>query len=238
MSVPVLTIVRNAMKGIGALGSGEQIKPADAADVTDALNLILDDWGADPQASVAEVYSSFATTPSLNPHTIGPTGTWVLPVRPARIDGLAWQVGVGIYESITVHTDPEWWLGQTVLNPGTLTQAFYNPTVPNGELYFTGLPSGATTVRVMTRTALAAVLQTATINLAPGYQTALELTLMEAIVDLFHLTLTPNQISRAGKARARIFANNLHIPSLSSAGLGLPGTEGRGRWDYRTGTWS
>lgn len=234
--VPALTIIRNALKGIGALGSGETIKPQDAADVCDAMNLILDDWGADAQASIAEVFTNFATTPSLNPHTIGPTGTWVLPVRPVKIDGLAWQVATGIYQPITVHDDPGWWLTQTVLNPGLLTQAFYNPTVPNGELYFTGLPSSATTVRVMTRTALAAVAQTASINLAPGYQSALELTLMEAIVDLFHLTLTPLQISRAGKARARIFANNLRVRSLSTAGLGLPGSCG-GWWDYRTGSW-
>jgi len=234
--VPALTIIRNAMKGIGALGSGETMKASDAADVCDAMNLILDDWGADPQASVAEVFSTFVTTPSLNPHTIGPTGTWVLPVRPAHIDGLAWQVGVGMFSPITVHDDPGWWLGQSVLNPGLLTQAFYNPSVPNGELYFTGLPASATTVRVMTRTALAAVLQTASINLAPGYQSALELTLMEAIVDLFHLTLTANQVARAGKARARIFANNLVVPSLSTVGLGLPGTRGSW-WDYRTGSW-
>lgn len=235
--VPVLTIVTHALKGIGAYGPGEPIKPADAADVLDAVNLILDDWGADAQASWAEVFTNFATTPSLNPHTIGPTGTWVLPVRPVTIDGLAWQVATGIYAPITVHDDPGWWLTQTVLNPGLLTQAFYSPDLPNGSLYFTGLPSSATTVRVMTRTALAAVALTASINLAPGYQSALELTTMEAIVDDFHLTLTEKQIQRAGKARSRIFANNLRVPSLSTAGLGLPGTCGGGWWDYRIGGW-
>lgn len=232
MAVPVLTLIAHALKGISVYGPGEPIKPADAADVLDALNLIFDDWGADPQASVAEVFTTFVTTPALNPHTIGPTGTWVLPVRPVKIDGLA--VG-GV--SITVHDDPGWWLTQSVLSPGPLSGAFYNPGLPNGSLYFAGLPAAATSVVVMTRTALAAVALTASINLAPGYQSAIELTLMEAIADLFHATLTPNQIARAGKARARIFANNLRVPSLSTAGLGLPGMNG-GTWDYRTGTWS
>jgi hypothetical protein len=59
---------------------------------------------------------------------------------------------------------------------------------------------------------------------------------MEAVVDAFHATLTEKQIQRAGKARGRIWNNNLRIPSLSTRGLALPGTCG-GRWDYRTGTW-
>jgi hypothetical protein len=225
-AVPVLTICRNALKGLSVLGSGETMKPADASDVLDALNLILDDWGANPSASYAEVFTTFATTPALNPHTIGPTGTWVLPVRPVKIDGLS---SGGI--AIPVHTDPGWWLQQSPLTSAPLMGAFYNPDVPNGSLYFSGLPSAATSVTLMTRTALAAVLLTASMNLAPGYQNALELTLMEAIVDLFHATLTPNQIARAGKARALIFSNNLRVPSLSVRGLGLPGMRGSGGSD-------
>ena len=236
MPIPVATIIRNALVGITAYAPGEPIKPADAADVLGELNLILDDWGADPQASVAEVFSTFATTPSLQPHTIGPSGVWVLPVRPVTIDGLAYEATTGVWLPIRVHDDPGWWLTQTVLSPGLLTDAFYNPAVPNGALYFTGLPSGATNVRVMTRTALAAVLQTASISLAPGYQSAIQLTLMEAIADLFNKTLTPSQIRRAGIARGRIFANNLRVPSLSTAGLGLPGMS-QGQWDARTGSW-
>lgn len=236
MAVPVLTLITRALKGLSVYGPGEPIRQNDAADVLDALNLILDDWGADPQASVAEVVTTFLTT-GVNPQTIGPTGHWVLPVRPVAIDSLVWVVAAGIYSPITVHTDPRWWNAQTVLNPGTLTDAFYNPELPNGSLYFSGVPASGTSVRVMTRTALAAVAQTASLTLAAGYQNALELTLMEAIADSFHVTLTERQIARAGKARGLIFGNNLRVPTLSCAGQGVPSVS-CGRWDYRTGTWS
>lgn len=236
MAVPVLTLVTHALTGLSVYGPGDAISDADAGDVLDALNLILDDWGADPQASVAEVFTTFATT-GVNPQTIGPTGHWVLPVRPAAIDALSWVVGTGIYSPITIHTDPRWWNAQTVLNPGTLTDAFYSADLPNGSLYFSGVPASGTNVRVMTRTALAAVALTASLTLAPGYQSALELTVMEAIADLFGATLSENQVRRAGIARGRIFAANLRVPTLSTRGLGLPGVS-RGRWDWRTGTWA
>lgn len=235
MVVPVLTVIRNVLQGLSVLGPHEAIKAADAITVLDALNTVLDDWNADGQASVAEVFTEFATTPALNPHTIGPTGTWVLPVRPVTIDGLAYEASSGVWVEIDVHHDAQWWLTQSVLDPGTLTDAYYAPDLPNGSLYFSGLPAAATTVRVMTRTVLASVLSTQSLTLAPGYKSALELTLMEAIADAFHATLTASQSQRAGKARARIFANNLRVRSLSLAGQAVPTASG-GRWDYRTGT--
>jgi hypothetical protein len=237
MSVPVLTIVGNALKGHNVYAPGEPIKHADAQDVLSALNQILDDWNADGQASIAEVFTTFATTPSLQPHTIGPTGVWVLPVRPVTIDGAALESSPGIWTPIGVHLDPHWWLEQTLVTGASVSDLYYAPTVPNGEIYFTGVPGSALNVTLMTRTTLAAVLLTQSLTLAPGYESALTLTLMEAIADLFHATASASLATRAGKARARIWKNNLRIPSLSAAGLGLPGMQG-GRFDARTGTWS
>jgi hypothetical protein len=143
----------------------------------------------------------------------------------------------GSYTPITVHDDPQWWMAQQATpGSGGLTSAYYSPDLPNGSLYFATTPGGAYAALLLTRWMFGAVLQTASLVLAPGYKTALQLTVMEAVADAFHATLTDKQIQRAGKARARIFGNNLRVPILSAAGLGLPGTSGA-RWDYRTGTW-
>lgn len=236
MAVPVATIISHVLvNGLAVYASGEPIKPADALTVFEAITLVLDDWSADPQTSVAGVFTPFTTTPLLQPHTIGPTGVWVLPVRPVKIDGAALSLGGGIWTPIRVHHDPQWWLAQSIVPSATTNSAYYAPDVPNGSLYFAGIPQAAVSVQLLTRWAVGAAIQTSSLILPPGYQSALEYTVMERVVDGFHAVLTPNQIRLAGLARARIFGNNLRVPTLRARGQGVPGLS-RGAWDYRTGT--
>ena len=239
MSVAVQTIIGHVLvNGLAVYAPGESIKAVDAVTVLEAINTVLDDWSAEAKTSVAGVITTFTTTPALQPHTIGPTGTWVLPMRPVHVDGASIAFTTGLYSTLWVHDDPLWWMAQSTAGvTGSLTEAYYSPDLPNGSFYFAQIPGGAYSVRILTRYTLGSVIQTASLVLAPGYQSALELTVMEAMADAFHATLTPNQITRAGKARARAFGNNLRVPSLSALGLGLPGMRPR-RWDYRTGTWN
>jgi hypothetical protein len=231
VSVPVLTILTNALDGHNVYGPGEPVKAADAAYCLGQLNLILDDWNADGQSSLAEVFTEFVTTASLQPHTIGPTGVWVLPVRPVAIAGAALLAGTSDWTPIAVTMDPQAWQRRGALGT-SLTWAYYAATVPNGEIYFDGIPAGGETVRLMTRTVLASVLIGQALTLAPGYESALTLTLQEKIAGAFHATVSADLTRDAGKARARIWANNLRIPSLSVAGLGLPGLRGDGRAQF------
>lgn len=235
MAVAVLQIIKNALAVHNVYSSvGEAIKPADVVYVLGQLNTIFDDWNADGQTSVAGVISPFITT-GVQPVTIGPTGTWVLPVRPVKIDGATIAFATGINTPLTVHDDPQWWIRQPQPALGSMVDAYYSPGEPNGSFYFANLPAAGLTVQLLTRRTLAAVLSTDTLVLAPGYQSALELTLAEAIADAFHATVSASLATRAGKARARAWKNNLRVPTLSTAGLGLPGSSG-GWWDYRTGT--
>jgi hypothetical protein len=221
MSVPVATLVSHVLvNGLAVYAPGEPIKPADALTVLDAINTVLDDWNADTQAHYAETFPVY-TFSGTNPQTIGPTGTWVTAARPVAIAGVAVDVssGGGTYQPIYTTSDPRWWEPQP-----SATGAYYAADEPNGSLYFSAPPAAGTNIRLMMRTTLGPVLLTDVMTLPQGYQSALELTVMEAVVDAFHATLTPSQIQRAGKARGRIWANNLRIPSLSTRGLGLPGS--------------
>lgn len=224
MSVPVQTIIAHVLvNGLVVYAPSEPIRQSDAQTVLDAINLVLDDWNADTQASYAETFTVYVTT-GINPQTIGPTGTWVTPARPVTIDGLAWDIGSGDYQRLYVTNDPTWWNAQR-LNAGAFSGAFYSADEPNGSLSFNNSPPAAgVNVRIMQRTTLGPVVQTGVMVLPPGYQSALEFTVMERVVDAFHATLTANQIRLAGIARGRIWTNNLRVPTLSARGQGLPGT--------------
>lgn len=235
MAVAVASIIATALAGHNIYAAGEPIKPADAELCRVWLNLILDAWAGDRQTSIADVFTSFTTTPTLQPHTIGPTGTWVLPVRPAQITGAALSLGNGQWQPITVHDDPDWWDVRTPLAGGPITDLYYSADEPNGSIYFDGIPAAASTVRIRTPWAQGAVIATQVINLAPGGELALTLTLQEAIAEPFHVTVSASLERRAGQARGKYFAKNLRNPTLTARGQGLGGHFGA-RWDYRTGT--
>ena len=235
MATPVATIIANALAGHNIYLPGEAIKPAAAETCRVLLNQIIDSWNADAGASVAEVFTPFATTAALQPHTIGPTGVWVLPVRPVAIDGAAVYLGASQWAEVIVHDDPAWWNTRSPIAGAPISDLYYSADLPNGAIYLDGIPSGVSTVRLMTRTALGALLLTQSINLAPGGELALTLSLQEAIAEPFHATITPALERRAGAARGKYFKNNLRIPTLTARGQGAPGLGGA-RWDYRTGT--
>jgi hypothetical protein len=235
MAVAVATIIANALAGHNIYLPGEPVPPAAAETCRSLLNQIIDSWNADAGASVAEVFTPFPTTPNLQPHTIGPTGVWVLPVRPVAIDAAACALGNGQWQDITVHDDGAWWNSRAPIAGAPITDLYYSADLPNGSIYLDGIPTGVSTVRLMTRTVLSAVLLTQSITLAPGGELALTLTLQEAIAEPFHATITPALERRAGQARGTYFKNNLRIPTLTACGQGAPGLRG-GSWDYRTGT--
>jgi len=231
----VLDLVTHALTGLNITAAGEPIKVADAALALFWLNTILDDWSLDPQASYVSPFAVFVAT-GVNPQTIGPSGDWVLPARPPAIVGLAVDDGGTTYREIGVTDDPRWWAAQSSSATGFPQGAYYEATEPNGSLYFNSLAAAATNVRVQLRTAFARVALTDPFTLPQGYESALTLTLMEAIAEPFHATVSASLARRAGQARGLIFTKNLRVPTLSAAGQGLPGLDA-GAWDARTGAW-
>lgn len=231
----VLGVISNALFGLNLYNASEPIKQPDAALCLFWLNLIFDDWNLDPQASYAAPFTVFAST-GANPETIGPSGGWTLPARPPAIQGVAVDIGSGLYRNIFVTDDPRWWAAQSTSLAGSPCGAYYEASEPNGNLYFAGIPAAATNIRLLLRTTFGRVALTDVLVLPPGYESALTLTLMEAIAEPLHATVSASLTARAGKARGLIFSKNLRVPSLSVRGLGLPGVS-RDWWDYRTGTW-
>ena len=234
MAVAVQTLVENCLVGLGIYQPGDSISSADSDFCRREFNKILEDANTEKAMSWSVVFSTFTFTPALQPHTIGPSGaTWTLAVRPVSLDAARLSMGSGVTRKITVR-DAAWWNDQAfkTLTSSTPTDVYYAADVPLGKAYFWPVPTAATSVTLMTRSTVTAVLLTDSLDLPPGYQSAFELLIQEAISEPFGRELSAAKKLRLGEARARIRNNNLSIPSLITGQLGLPVSSGA--WDYRT----
>ncbi|HYC00464.1 MAG TPA: hypothetical protein VEC57_15105 [Candidatus Limnocylindrales bacterium] len=202
----------------------------------DTLNRLLDLWNAKGQGPYAELFSTFTLTPSLSPHTIGPsTATWPLAKRPKAILSASLIVS-SVYSPITVR-DAQWYaaLPSPAQTGAIVTDVFYNPTTVNGSLYFWPVPTTAYQVRLQTKGILAALALEDAFTLPEGYEEALRLTVAERLAPSFGVALTAETVQHARDARSTVFGNNDTAPRLATADAGIPGACVGADYDYRRG---
>jgi hypothetical protein len=236
MAVTGTTLCTDVLVELGVYGPTQTPNPKDINVVLGQLTRLVDNWNADQQAIYADQFLTFTLTPSLQPHTIGPSGaTWTTAQRPVSIEDAQLIVSSSQTYPITLR-EADWW--NSIVNTGYTTDLptdlYYSPTWPNGSLYFYGEPTAAYDVQLLCRGILSAYTLTTAFSMPPGYRDAMTLTLKEMCADAFAKTLSEKAIMDASKARARIFTNNTVIPKLTSD-AGLPGRDGSG-FDYVTRT--
>lgn len=232
-------ILTDALAEIGVLQVGDAIPDEQATYCLGVFNRMLDAWNAKRQAVYASQFVNYAFTPNLNPHTIGPTGTFVVAQRPVSLDGanlILTNVTPNVRQPIIVR-DEEWWKNQRVraLTSSFPTDVYYEPSFPNGTLNFWTVPTTAWGVELMTRIVLAQMLLNTTFTMPPGYQEALTLTLAEKLAGPFGTGPSAQTAKDASAARAAIFDNNRITPRLTTRDAGVPGSTAVGGFNYRTG---
>lgn len=234
-AVSIQVIVSDALVEFGYANAGDPMDPGDAEFALGKLNRLLDNWNAERATVYAQLFSTYTCTASLEPHTIGPTGTFVVTQRPVSIESANWLVN-GYLMPITLR-DQQWWTtpGSTVITSAYPTDLYYDPTWPNGSLYFYPIVSAATVLQLSTRVVLGSVVLSDTFSLPPGYRDAITLTLAEECASAFGQTVTMKTTQGAMKARARIFTNNVGTPNLDTRDSGMPGAAQRGTFNYMTG---
>ena len=235
MPVTCLDIVTDALQEIGVLNAVDPPSGEDGALALFRFNKLLDKLNAERNSVYAELFSTFTITPSLNPHTIGPTGTWVTTQCPQSIESLTVIDGTA-YRTINIRDAP-WYASlsiptQTAALP---TDVWYEPAWPDGNLYFYPVPTGANTVRLGSRVVLAALTLASTFTLPPGYQDFLTLDLAVDLAGPFRVPLSPDTRQRADTARARVERANIRVPKLATVDAGMPCSSSGSAWDYTRG---
>ena len=238
LTYSALDIITDAIIETGALAPGEVPSADEAQWGFRQLNYLLDHWAARRNFVYANTFASYTLVPNLSPHTIGPSGTFVVPQRPVKVVAatiILNNVNPNVEVPLTLR-DSEWWMTEVTikdLKTSQPTDLFYNPDFPNGSLYYWPVPDTAYGTRLELWNVFS---QFQTINdaiggpggtttLAPGYRNALEKSLAEVLLSSYKLPPNPLLLAQAAQARLTVFGNNSKPPRMATRDSGLPGPD-------------
>lgn len=207
------TIIRNALRDIGAIGMAQTPAPEEEQAAFSILNRMIDAWSIDHLLTYALGWTSFAITSAMTSRTIG-VGGQVNVARPPWI-GPSSYVRVGTEDYPLPTLTPDQWarIDEKTLAADRPYGVYYEPSSPLGVLHF--YPQGDCTVYLNVPTALS---QFATVNtdytFAPGNEDAITLSLSERLCRPFTRPV-PNTLTRdAALARDALRKNNFRTPEL------------------------
>lgn len=228
-----LDLVTQALLEIGVVSPGEAPEPGTAEYGLAKLNRLFDSLNADRRCVFASTLDAYTLTPSLQPHTIGPGGTFDIIQRPETLEGANLLIA-GVRTPLRLR-DAQWVNGvsvpaQTSSMPCDL---YYETSWPLGKLWLYPIPSSAAELELLTRVTMAALTLTDYVSLPPGYRELIVLTLAESLVAPLRVPMPPGLPQMATKIRAQVFSVHDTTPRLATRDAGIPG--GRGYFDYRTG---
>lgn len=255
MPIPItytgLDLITDAFIEIGAWAPGEQANanPDEAQWGFRKLNDLIDLWQAKQAYVYSYAFSVFSLTPNLNPHTIGPSPAATFSTgeqpRPVRIESAALLLPNSSVVDLPINIwDRQWWAAQQVkgISTNVPTDLFYDPTSPDGSLYFWPVSNIARDVRLQlwqTVSQLDAITDPigGPGTLPPAYRTALKLTLAEMLCPGSHREANPQLVAAALHARAAVFGNNAKSPRITTQDAGMPKAKPAGQkqdfnWAY------
>jgi len=235
----VRDLVTEAAQELGIVAAGETLAAADAELFVQRLIWLFDSWNAERAGVYADRLTTHTLTPSLQPHTIGPSGTFTVSQRPVSIDGanlVLTNVTPNVYVPIAIR-DIEWFreLPAPTLEASIPTDLYYEAGWPNGSLYLWPVPTTAYGLELQTRIVLSALTLADTFTMPPGYREAVTLTLAEKCARPFGRPVADDLRIEAMRARGRVFANNDETPRLCTVDAGMPAGGGGSTFNYRTG---
>lgn len=240
-TVSALDLIKDALMEIGVYSQGETPSAEDAAFGLSKLNRLFDSWNAKKLNIYNVDFTSYTLTPSLQPHTIGPTGTFTVAQRPVRIENasiILTTSSPSVRCPLNIRND-DWWANLRVRDILTTlpTDLYYSPSWPNGSLFLWPIPTAAYGIELETWTLLGQIANlTTSISLPPGYQDAVTYTLALTLCPAFAKQPDAVLVGAWQKAMQIIQSVNSAVPRMTTRDFGMPmaGPE-RPFFNYLTG---
>ena len=206
------------------------------------LNQQIDYWSARGCYSWTTTFQEFTLTPNHQPTLIGPglsPPDFAVNQRPVKIVSANVILPGNPTTDIPIMIrDNAWWAAKSTKNQTSTfpTDLYYEPDVPNGQLWFWPIAMSGYGVRLETQVQLQQFAALTDPFIAPpAYQAAITLTLAEELVDLWGTEMPVNLPRRAMKARDALQSNNNLPPRIDSADWGTY-SRARADFNYMTGT--
>ena len=233
---------------INVLAVGETPNAGEGAWALQKLQRLIDKLNAIRQVIYAVNFTLYTLIPNHAPHTIGPGGDFDVTPRPVKVNSAAFVLNTNSIPSVNspVDTpirirDKDWWAGNPVksLTSSIVTELYYEPDVPLGNLNFWPICNIANPVRLETWTGIVVPLAMNTqLSLPQGYWDAIILTLAVELCSSFEKEPSPTLTGRQSLALKIIMANNAKAPRIrtdNSMPSPAPGASGRPDFDFLTG---
>ena len=160
-------LMNRSKRLIGALGRGETGTNAEDVDDLAALNAFMNSLWLNGDA-VYDIQEQSLTVTTVS-HTVGPTGNTVI-TRPITIES-AVQRKNNIDYPIELLTEQQYRaITAKSVTSDIVSQAWYQPLMPDGKIFFFPTPSESITVLIRSRTQIEAFTINETVALPPGYE--------------------------------------------------------------------
>lgn len=243
-------IITDAMMEAQILSQGEDPSDADAQFCLRKLNRMFDRWAAKSVMAYNVSFQEFIPTPNHTPHTIGPTGDFVVDQRPVTIESAQFRLSSGSGQNPAVWTqiniqDDDWWAQQTIpdLQSSIITNLYYSPDWPNGKIYFWPVPQGSNPVKLELWGLLGAAYSNGTVNdtlnttisLPVGYWDTVINNLAVEIGPAFNAPPNAVLMENARKGLIAIQGNNAESPRIQTMDFGMPKRTSRPDFNFLTG---
>ncbi|HEX3941586.1 MAG TPA: hypothetical protein VHX11_08910 [Acidobacteriaceae bacterium] len=244
-----LDIITDALIENNMLASGEVPDGETGQWAFRQLNYVLDVWAARRAYVFAHVFAVYTLVPNLSPHTIGPeAATFPEVARPVEIvsANLLLNGSTELVDLPIAIRDNKWWAAQQTkqITSTVPTDLYYEPSWPNGNLWFWPVPQVGHNVRLELWLPLAQYDQIndplagpgAGGTMPQGYRAALTFTLALALCPGGSKQANPLLVEKAREANKAVFGNNDLSPRIATRDYGMPRTgQLRGYFNWGTG---
>jgi hypothetical protein len=237
MLTTVTDLIYGALTEIRVARGGDVVRAEDQALCLNLLNEVIERLPVTPNALYARGGASVTLVPGLGTfHTIGPTGTCVVPRRPVRLTRATLVMPPATASDVPIMS-AAWYSGQTLpLLTAPIPQGlYYNPAWPNGALAFWPQPSMPYPVALEFDLEITAVADTDSLDLPQGYSELLRLWTAKKAAPSFAREFSAASQAALTECLADVFGSNIgRVNDADTRDGGVPGGRG-GIYDYRTG---